>query len=142
MAPDAEHLAGCQGLALAYRGQTAAALALSGESDAVYRFRQRRVAIAGFAVGDHHVIRRPTEFPSQAVSGGREGVLVVRVRRHDQQFGTRGLGSERSRQQGLGRRQQESLAGSLDRLPARSITSRAISRIGVRRCRLVRRRCR
>ena len=143
VAPDAEHFAGGQGLALAYGGQAAAALALAGEPDAVHRFGQRRVAIAGLAVGDDHVIRGPAEFPSQAVGGGGEGVLVVRVGGHNQQFGTRGLGGERPCQQGLGHRQQEGLARHWASPPAaRSMISRAISRIGVRRCRLVRRRCR
>ena len=141
MAPYAEHFAGGQGLAFAYGGQAAAALALAGKPDAVHRLGQRRVAIAGLAVGDHHVIRCPTEFPREAVGGGREGVLVVRVSCHNQQFGSRGLGGEGPCQQGLGRRQEECLARHW-MPPARSITSRAMSRIGVRRCRLVRRRCR
>ena len=139
--PDAEHLAGGQGFALAYGGQAAAALAFAGEPDAVDRFGERGVTVAGLAVGDDHVIRGPAEFAREAVGGGGEGVLVVRMGRHNQQLGTRGLGGERLRQQRLGQSQQESLARHCA-LPARSMTSRATSRIGVRRCRLVRRRCR
>ena len=83
MPTDAEHFAGCQGLAAAYGGQAAAALVFGGQSDAVHGFGQRRIAVAGLAIRDDHVIGEPAEFAGQAVGGGGDGVFVVGVSGHD-----------------------------------------------------------
>src|ERR1019366_1031242 len=83
VAADAQQLAGGQGFALAYSRQPAASLVFAGETDAVDHFGQRRVTIAGLAVGDDHVIRGPTEFACQPVGGGGEGVLVVGMGGHN-----------------------------------------------------------
>jgi hypothetical protein len=81
-----------------------------GQPDAVHRFGQRRIAVAGFAVRDDYMIGGPAEFTSQAVGGGGDGVFVVRMGGHNQQLGTRRPGGERLGQQGLGHCQQEGLA--------------------------------
>jgi len=107
--PDAEHFAGCQGLASAYGGQAAAALAFPSKPNAVYRFSQSRVTVAGFAVRDDYMIGSPAELASKAVGCGGDGVFVVRMGGYNQQLGTRSLRGEGFGQQSLGDCQQEGL---------------------------------